>query len=98
MLQNGMRGDSIGHVTKYTMLSKQSKENELKKVQRHDSDTGSPEAQVALILDRLKNFLCTYEKQRRTSTHVMVCFQPWLTAANTWKYLPEDEIHAPGNT
>jgi len=32
-----------------TMLSKRIKENEVKKTQRHEGDTGSPEAQVALL-------------------------------------------------
>lgn len=47
------------------MLSKRVKENELKKTQRHDADTGSPEAQVALItrqIEELSNHLRKHKK------------------------------------
>jgi small subunit ribosomal protein S15 len=47
------------------MLSKRVKENELKKTQRHDSDTGSPEAQVALLtrqIEELSNHLRKHKK------------------------------------
>jgi len=35
------------------MLTKRKKLNEMSKVQRHDSDTGSPEVQVALLSRRI---------------------------------------------
>ncbi|NCN12010.1 30S ribosomal protein S15 [Candidatus Kaiserbacteria bacterium] len=47
------------------MLSKRVKENELKKTQRHDADTGSPEAQVALLsrqIEALSNHLRKHKK------------------------------------
>ena len=47
------------------MLSKRVKENEVKKTQRHDTDTGSPEAQVALLtrkINELSNHLRTHKK------------------------------------
>jgi small subunit ribosomal protein S15 len=47
------------------MLSKRVKENELKKTQRHDKDTGSPEAQVALLtrqIEELSNHLRKHKK------------------------------------
>ena len=47
------------------MLSKRIKENELKKTQRHDSDTGSPEAQVSLLtrqIDALSTHLRKHKK------------------------------------
>lgn len=36
------------------MLTKRKKENEIKKTRRHDTDTGSPEAQVALLTRRIE--------------------------------------------
>ncbi len=47
------------------MLSKRVKENTIKKTQRHDKDTGSPEAQVALItrqIEELSNHLRKHKK------------------------------------
>lgn len=35
------------------MLTKRKKQNEIAKVQRHDADTGSPEAQVAILTRRI---------------------------------------------
>lgn len=36
------------------MLTKRKKLNEITKVQRHDTDTGSPEAQVAVLTRRIE--------------------------------------------
>jgi small subunit ribosomal protein S15 len=47
------------------MLSKRIKENVLKGTRRHDSDTGSPEAQVALLtrqIEELSNHLRKHKK------------------------------------
>lgn len=47
------------------MLTKRVKENTLKGTQRHDSDTGSPEAQVALLtrqIDELSSHLRKHKK------------------------------------
>ena len=47
------------------MLSKRVKENVLKTNRRHDSDTGSPEAQVALLtrqIEELSNHLRKHKK------------------------------------
>ncbi len=35
------------------MLTKRKKENAIKEVRRHDSDTGSPEAQVAILTKQI---------------------------------------------
>ena len=37
------------------MLTKRKKQNEIGKVKRHDSDTGSPEVQVAILSERIVN-------------------------------------------
>lgn len=47
------------------MLSKRVKDNVLKPVRRHDSDTGSPEAQVGLLtrqIEELSNHLRKHKK------------------------------------
>lgn len=47
------------------MLTKRKKENAVKEVRRHDSDTGSPEAQVALLtrqIDELSKHLKAHKK------------------------------------
>ncbi|HMO77637.1 MAG TPA: 30S ribosomal protein S15 [Candidatus Paceibacterota bacterium] len=47
------------------MLTKRVKENVLKETKRHDSDTGSPEAQVALLtrqIDELSTHLRKHKK------------------------------------
>lgn len=47
------------------MLSKRKKENAIKKTQRHESDTGSPQAQVALLtrqIESLSGHLRTHKK------------------------------------
>lgn len=47
------------------MLTKRKKENAVKKTQRHETDTGSPEAQVALLtrqIEALATHLRTHKK------------------------------------
>jgi small subunit ribosomal protein S15 len=47
------------------MLTKRKKENAIKKSRRHDTDTGSPEAQVALLsrqIETLATHLRTHKK------------------------------------
>lgn len=47
------------------MLTKRKKENVIKKTQRHEGDTGSPEAQVALLtrqIEELSSHLRTHKK------------------------------------
>lgn len=50
------------------MLTKRVKENVLKVARRHDSDTGSPEAQVA-ILTRQIDELSTHLKKHKKDFH-----------------------------
>ena len=47
------------------MLTKRKKVNEVKKVQRHDTDTGSPEVQVALISRRIDELSAHLDKNRK---------------------------------
>ncbi len=50
------------------MLTKRKKENALKDVRRHDSDTGSPEAQVALLTKQIDE-LSKHLKKHRNDFH-----------------------------
>jgi small subunit ribosomal protein S15 len=50
------------------MLTKRQKTNTISKVARHDADTGSPEAQVALLSRRIEE-LSTHLKANRKDNH-----------------------------
>ncbi|MES2749173.1 MAG: 30S ribosomal protein S15 [Patescibacteria group bacterium] len=50
------------------MLTKRVKENVLKSVHRHDTDTGSPEAQVALISRQIED-LSTHLRKHKKDFH-----------------------------
>lgn len=50
------------------MLSKRVKENVLKSVRRHDSDTGSSEAQVALLTRQIED-LSTHLRKHKKDFH-----------------------------
>ncbi len=47
------------------MLSKRIKENTVKKTQRHDNDTGSPEAQVALLTRQIEELTSHLRKHKK---------------------------------
>ena len=50
------------------MLSKRIKENVLKGTRRHDTDTGSPEAQVALLTRQIED-LSTHLRKHKKDFH-----------------------------
>jgi small subunit ribosomal protein S15 len=50
------------------MLTKRVKENVLKTVKRHDGDTGSPEAQVALLTRQIEE-LSTHLRKHKKDFH-----------------------------
>ena len=50
------------------MLTKRVKENVLKETRRHDSDTGSPEAQVALLSRQIEE-LSTHLRKHKKDFH-----------------------------
>ncbi len=50
------------------MLSKRVKDNALKGARRHDSDTGSPEAQVALLTRQIEE-LSTHLRKHKKDFH-----------------------------
>ncbi|MBI5644693.1 30S ribosomal protein S15 [Candidatus Kaiserbacteria bacterium] len=47
------------------MLTKRKKLNEVKKGQRHDTDTGSPEVQVALLTRRIEELSAHLSKNNK---------------------------------
>lgn len=47
------------------MLSKRVKENALKVTRRHDSDTGSPEAQIALLTKQIEELSKHLHKNKK---------------------------------
>lgn len=47
------------------MLTKRKKENEVKKAKRHDTDTGSPEVQVALLTRRIQELSAHLNKNHK---------------------------------
>lgn len=50
------------------MLTKRKKQNAIKDVKRHDGDTGSPEAQVALLSRRIDE-LASHLKKNQQDKH-----------------------------
>jgi small subunit ribosomal protein S15 len=50
------------------MLTKRKKENEIKKGKRHDTDTGSPEVQVAILTRRIEE-LSTHLSKNNKDKH-----------------------------
>ena len=47
------------------MLTKRKKANEIDKVKRHDTDTGSPEVQVAVLTRRIAELSAHLDKNRK---------------------------------
>ena len=47
------------------MLTKRKKPNEIGKAQRHETDTGSPEVQVALLTRRIEELSAHLDKNRK---------------------------------
>jgi small subunit ribosomal protein S15 len=47
------------------MLTKRKKENEIKKASRHDTDTGSPEVQVAVLTRRIEELSAHLNKNSK---------------------------------
>lgn len=47
------------------MLTKRKKANEISKGARHDSDTGSPEVQVAILTRRIEELSAHLDKNRK---------------------------------
>ncbi len=50
---------------RFPMLTKRQKSNEIKKTQRHETDTGSPEVQVAVLTRRIEELSVHLDKNRK---------------------------------
>jgi len=76
------------------MLSKRVKENELKKAQRHDSDTGSPEAQVALITRQIEELSSHLRKHKKDFHSRRGLLQLVANRRKHLKYLQKKDMSA----
>ncbi len=47
------------------MLTVRKKKNEIKKTQRHDDDTGSPEVQIAILTRRIEEISAHLDRNRK---------------------------------
>ncbi|MBI4094152.1 30S ribosomal protein S15 [Candidatus Kaiserbacteria bacterium] len=47
------------------MLTTRKKKNEVKKAQRHDDDTGSPEVQIAILTRRIEEISAHLDRNRK---------------------------------
>ena len=47
------------------MLTMRKKKNEVKKAQRHDDDTGSPEVQIAILTRRIEELSAHLDRNRK---------------------------------
>lgn len=47
------------------MLTKRKKQNEISKTARHDTDTGSPEVQIAVLTRRIEELSAHLDKNRK---------------------------------
>lgn len=47
------------------MLTVRKKKNEIKKTQRHDDDTGSPEVQIAILTRRIEELSAHLDRNRK---------------------------------
>jgi hypothetical protein len=61
------------------MLTKRKKANEIKKGQRHDSDTGSPEVQIALLTRRIEELSAHLDKNRKDKVRGTINALLWRT-------------------
>jgi ribosomal protein S15, bacterial/organelle len=78
------------------MLSKRIKENELKKTQRHDSDTGSPEAQVALLTRQIEELSSHLRKHKKDFHSRRGLLQLVANRRKHLKYLERKDVKAYG--
>lgn len=65
---NSLRLPKMRDMLRVTMLTKRKKLNAMKPVQRHEKDTGSPEAQVAILSKRIEK-LTSHLKKNLKDNH-----------------------------
>jgi small subunit ribosomal protein S15 len=76
------------------MLSKRIKENTIKKTQRHDSDTGSPEAQVALLTRQIEELSSHLRKHKKDFHSRRGLLQMVANRRKHLKYLQKKDANA----
>lgn len=74
------------------MLTKRKKVNELKKTQRHDSDTGSPEAQIALLTRKIEDLTGHLKKHRKDNHSRRGLLQMVADRRKHMKYLIKKDV------
>lgn len=77
-----------------TMLSKRIKENTIKSTQRHDKDTGSPEAQVALLTRKIEELSTHLRKHKKDFHSRRGLLQMVADRRNHLKYLQKKDEKA----
>jgi small subunit ribosomal protein S15 len=76
------------------MLSKRIKENTIKKTQRHDTDTGSPEAQVALLTRKIEELSSHLRKHKKDFHSRRGLLQMVANRRKHLKYLQKKNVKA----
>lgn len=79
------------------MLTKRKKQNEVKKTQRHDEDTGSPEVQVAILTRRIEELSAHLDKNRKDKHSRRGLLGLVADRRKHLKYLEETNKRAYGN-
>lgn len=78
------------------MLTKRQKANALKKGQRHDSDTGSPEAQVAVLSKRIDELASHLKKNHKDNHSRRGLLQMVADRRKHLKYLESKDVKVYG--
>lgn len=89
-------GHSPGLFYIHDMLTKRQKTNALKKTQRHDDDTGSPEAQVAILSKRIDELSSHLKKNKKDRHSRRGLLQMVANRRKHLKYLEEKDAKAYG--
>lgn len=76
------------------MLSKRIKENTVKKTQRHEGDTGSPEAQVALLTRQIEELSSHLRKHKKDFHSRRGLLQMVANRRKHLKYLQKKDMKA----
>ncbi len=76
------------------MLSKRQKDNALKNARRHEGDTGSPEAQVALLTRQIEELASHLKKHKKDFHSRRGLLQMVANRRKHLKYLERENVSA----
>lgn len=76
------------------MLTKRKKENAMKDVRRHDSDTGSPEAQIAILTKQIEDLSKHLKKNQKDFHSRRGLLQMVADRRKHLKYLERKDVKA----